>query len=210
MTTVIVLLILAGVTVATLTGENGLLSKAKLAKERTAEAEQDEKRKLNEMASQLAGNSREENDDLKTQVLNMVYPIGSIYIGTTNVNPSTFIGGTWEVYAEGRTLIGAGTGTDENNEAKTFAANDTGGEYEHQLSIAEMPNHTHTPLGGGSFIALGGTANQAGTNGFTNSSSSGWWRGSNKGDTTLATNGEDEPHNNVQPYIVTYMWKRTN
>ena len=41
--TIIVILILAGVTVATLTGENGLLARAQLAKEKTAEAKQDEK-----------------------------------------------------------------------------------------------------------------------------------------------------------------------
>ena len=51
--TIIVLLILAGVTVATITGENGLLSKAQLAKERTIEAEQDEKDKLNSYEDEI-------------------------------------------------------------------------------------------------------------------------------------------------------------
>ena len=46
MITIIVLLILAGVTVATLTGENGLLNKAATAREKNKEAEQDEKDKL--------------------------------------------------------------------------------------------------------------------------------------------------------------------
>ena len=52
--TIIVLLILAGVTVATLTGENGLLSKAQLAKERTAEGEQDERDKLSSYENELS------------------------------------------------------------------------------------------------------------------------------------------------------------
>ena len=53
MTTIIVLLILAGVTVATLTGKNGLLSKAATAKQRTEEAEQDEKDKLSSYENEL-------------------------------------------------------------------------------------------------------------------------------------------------------------
>ena len=55
--TIIVLLILAGVTVATITGENGLLSKAQLAKERTLDAEQDEKDKLSLYEDELSNYS---------------------------------------------------------------------------------------------------------------------------------------------------------
>ena len=64
MTTIIVLLILAGVTVATLTGENALLSKAQLSKERSLEAEEDEKDKLssykNEIDTYVSGNRDDE------------------------------------------------------------------------------------------------------------------------------------------------------
>ena len=44
--TIIVLLILAGVSIAMLTGNNGILTQAKLAKENTAKAEEDENNKL--------------------------------------------------------------------------------------------------------------------------------------------------------------------
>ena len=46
--TIIVLLILAGVTISMLTGENGILTKAQSAKEKTDSAEADENRKLSE------------------------------------------------------------------------------------------------------------------------------------------------------------------
>ena len=52
--TIIVLLILAGVTVATLTGENGLLSKAQLAKEKNIEAEYDERDKLSSYENKIS------------------------------------------------------------------------------------------------------------------------------------------------------------
>ena len=47
--TIIVLLILAGVTIATLTGDNGILTRTQDAKNRTEEAEREEKEKLGDM-----------------------------------------------------------------------------------------------------------------------------------------------------------------
>ena len=79
-----------------------------------------------------------------TFTLDMVYPVGSIYLSTNATNPGTLFGGTWEAFAQGRVLIGAGTGTDSRNESKEFTAGETGGEYNHQLTTNEMPSHTHT------------------------------------------------------------------
>lgn len=47
--TIIVLLILSGVTIATLTGDNGILTRAQKAKNETEQAEKDEKEKLGDM-----------------------------------------------------------------------------------------------------------------------------------------------------------------
>ena len=43
---------------------------------------------------------------LITKLLDTVYPVGSIYITTSNTSPASFLGGSWERYAKGRTLIG--------------------------------------------------------------------------------------------------------
>ena len=66
--------------------------------------------------------------------LNKIYPVGSIYISTANTNPSTFLGGTWENYADGRVLKGIKSGT----------AGTTGGSSTVTLSTANLPAHTHT------------------------------------------------------------------
>lgn len=76
--------------------------------------------------------------------LDNVYPIGSIYMSTVATNPHNLFGGTWEAYAQGRVLIGVGEGTDANGVKKTFTGGATGGEYEHELTTAEMPSHNHT------------------------------------------------------------------
>ena len=67
------------------------------------------------------------------------FPVGAVYITATNVNPGTFIGGTWARIGQGRTLIGEGTlGTD------TYAAGATGGAARVTLTTSEMPAHNHS------------------------------------------------------------------
>ena len=41
--------------------------------------------------------------------LNKIYPIGSLYFNTTGVNPSTFLGGTWQSFGAGKVLVGQDT-----------------------------------------------------------------------------------------------------
>ena len=93
---------------------------------------------INEIVEEKINNSNAGN------VVNEVYPIGSIYISTTSTNPSEYFGGTWEAFGQGRTIIGAGTGEDVNGNSQTFEAETTGGEYTHTLTLAEAPSHSHT------------------------------------------------------------------
>ena len=53
--TIIVLLILAGVTIAALSGDNGILTKAREAKEKTEQAQKDEERNLQEITDTMNG-----------------------------------------------------------------------------------------------------------------------------------------------------------
>ena len=100
----------------------------------------------------------EKYDDINTrnkkyeeEFLNKTYPVGSIYITESNINPSTSIGGTWETYGAGKTLVGVDT---ENTNFNTV--NKTGGTSTSTLATTNMPAHTH------SIPALSGTAASAG------------------------------------------------
>lgn len=74
-----------------------------------------------------------------------IYPIGSIYISVDGTNPADLFSGTqWEAIGQGRTLVGAGTGQDNNGTQKTFNNGEIGGEYSHKLLTSEMPAHSHT------------------------------------------------------------------
>lgn len=127
------------------------------------------------------------------------YPVGSIYMNASDsTDPSVLLGfGTWAAFGAGRVLIGEGSDSDDQPTPETvsFTAGDEGGEYNHTLTTSEMPEHTHTytrkgTTTGGSLS--GGDPNSVGD--FVNN--------------TSATGGS-QAHNNLQPYIVVYMWKRT-
>ena len=74
---------------------------------------------------------------LVNSIKSAMYPVGSVYITYNNVNPGTFLGGTWERFGQGRTLVGEGTGNDGST-SMSFTANDTGGEYIHSLLRDEI------------------------------------------------------------------------
>lgn len=71
------------------------------------------------------------------KLLSKIYPVGSVYITYNNNNPGNFLGGTWERFGQGRTLVGEGTGNDGST-SMSFTANDTGGEYIHSLLRDEI------------------------------------------------------------------------
>ena len=154
-----------------------------------------------------------------TITLDMVYPVGSIYLSTNATNPAVLFGGTWEAYAQGRVLIGAGTGTDSRNEQKIFAAGSTGGEYNHQLTVGEMPSHKHTGTISTSgkhshgiqtgnntnapYTMVSTQAHQKNTTRYTQDA------GEHNHTVTIFNTGDGQAHNNQQPYIVAYIWQRT-
>ena len=78
---------------------------------------------------------------LQSQKLEM-YPVGSIYMSTSNTNPSSLFGGTWVAWGSGRVPVGVNTSDGNFNTVEK-----TGGESTHILTTAEMPSHTHTFTG---------------------------------------------------------------
>lgn len=141
-----------------------------------------------------------ESDDIKKDIVDLIYPVGSIYISMNSANPSTLFGGTWEAFGQGRVLIGAGTGNDGST-SLSFSANQTVGEYKHKLTVNEIPSHNHDVMTG---IRETSVINQYGYYPY---------RSADKIDETNISatypKGGDASHNNIQPSIVVYMWKRT-
>ena len=116
--TIIVLIILASVGIAMLTGENGILKKASTAKERTLEAEYEEKIKLAILgARDNNGNFSKEllNDELKKYGLS----------GETDENGTTTVeknGKTYTIDNKGTLTSKDSTGNDDKKEINNITA----------------------------------------------------------------------------------------
>lgn len=119
-------------------------------------------------------------------LLNLVYPVGSIYMSVNSTSPGTLFGGTW-VQIKDAFLLSAGD---------TYTAGNTGGEAEHTLTVDELPSHTHE-------VTAVHYVSGANDRQFT---SGGNWQQQtyNSGAT-----GSGNAHNNMPPYLVVYVWQRT-
>lgn len=136
---------------------------------------------------------------LVNSIKSAMYPVGSVYITYNNVNPGTFIGGTWVQFGQGRTLMGQGTGNDGST-SMSFTAESSGGEYKHKLTVAEMPSHGHK------LYARGGQTAQTSSPFADNKPIT---QGSNSYGFNVSSTGGDGYHNNLSPYITVYFWRRT-
>lgn len=127
-------------------------------------------------------------------ILNNVYPVGSIYISVSNANPGLTFGGTWVAFGSGKTLVGVDTSDADFNTVQK-----TGGEKKHQLTIDEMPRHNHDKLKLRWNTASGANA-VYGSNG----------NGTGEAYDDQSYEGGGQPHNILQPYITVYFWKRVS
>jgi hypothetical protein len=133
---------------------------------------------------------------LTSTIINLVYPIGSIYTSIVSTNPGTVFGiGTWSSFGSGRCLVGVDTGQTEFDNVE-----ETGGAKTVTLTAAQsgVPAHTHAQTG---YQVSGVGNNWANTGSISNPF-------------TLTTSANtpaaaQEAHTNLQPYITVYFFKRT-
>lgn len=164
------------------------------------------------------------------------WPVGSIFMHTTAVNPSTLLGGgTWVRWGNGRVPVGVDTSQTEFN-----AVEKTGGAKTHTLSSNEMPPHTHSIDHDHPLVSTNESSHTHNVDFQTQrdqpTTGTGWRvtdinnKTEGSGDAYSATtsvsthahnvdlpafsgssgsSGLGSAHNNLQPYITVYMWKRT-
>jgi len=158
---------------------------------------------------------------LAKSLLDFFYPVGTIYETTSgNLDTvdkmNTHFGGTWEFYGAGRVLVAKSTDTEFDTIGKT------GGEKAHTLTANEsgLRSHRHqlrlgSPLGTEDYNDFAGRVNQG------SASEDGEFRTglayaptSTNGDHGYGSSSLDNAsaisaHNNLQPYIVVYRYRRT-
>ena len=133
-------------------------------------------------------------EDGIADLYNAIFPIGQIVIKGDNEDYSNWLGFTWERTAVGKVLVGIdSTDTDFNTIGKT------GGEKTHTLSVPEMPRHVH-------YIASNLTNNPPG--GIDRAIMYGVPESVEPANYSSESTGNNQPHNNLQPYQVVAYWKR--
>lgn len=156
----------------------------------------------------------------------LIYPVGSIRMTVDPTNATTFLGGTWELWGEGKVPVGI-----DSQDRALCDPEMTGGEKTVTLTTANMPAHTHA--------LSSGTATAAEAAAHTHQAASGTYKvgsGSGSNHKYLTNGGSTDPattgsggghthtitlsgntgskgsgtaHSNMQPYITCYFYKRT-
>lgn len=151
---------------------------------------------------------------LEDKLLDLVYPVGAVYISVANTEPSALLGGTWTAIQTGRMLISEDGGTN-------YTAGDTGGSTD-AIAVAHTHDYSSTSGNGGAHDhTLRGNRAGAGSD-----ESPGMVLGSINvtADTDALLSVSNHTHSvsgttdstgsagtdaNMPPYLAVYMWKRT-
>lgn len=157
----------------------------------------------NKVINSALGNKLDKSD--KNTIIDMIYPVGSIYMSVNKTSPGTLFGGTWKQIA-GKFLVGVGNG---------FVVGDSGGSKththttgDHVLTTDEMPYHYHNiwyPNSGGP------TTSEIGypTTGAKNTWCANACHTDGRGGDAAHNHGDTGSASNLPPYIAVWMWKRT-
>ena len=128
--------------------------------------------------------------NVKSSIIDIVYPVGSIYMSVNSTSPASLFGGTWSQLKD-RFLLACGD---------TYSNGATGGEATHKLTVAEMPAHTHT----------GKVYNTDGHYSGSMHETRAWSDTSGTSELQITNSvGGNGAHNNMPPYLAVYIWKRT-
>lgn len=150
------------------------------------------------------------------EVIDIVYPVGSIWESTTSSDPNKlWPGTTWSLMDGGRVLVSRGSYSDSSG-SYSYSLGATGGEAKHKLTTNELASHGHgasastdshthtawTVIGGSDF--LGGHSGNNGKWGNTTTS-----KNSHSHSINISATGGNGYHENRPPYVVVNRWKRT-
>ncbi len=122
-----------------------------------------------------------------SEILDSVYPVGSVYISVGSTAPEALFGGSWERISD-CFLLASGS---------RHALGSTGGSERVTLSAEELPKHKHTVS-----IYTSSGSSAGGTLAYSENSSGG---GSIY---NTAESGGGKAHENMPPYLAVAVWKR--
>ena len=158
-------------------------------------------------------------------IINIIYPVGSVITLTNDTDPNKlYKGTTWVKMEAGRVLVSAGSYT-ENGTTYTYNLGDKGGEAKHQLTTEELASHTHdattsTNYANGQFSGMDGTISGVFSKIANQNSNSNFdkpyydrvainFEHNHSHNITIGNTGNNAPHENRMPYDAVQRWRRT-
>lgn len=148
--------------------------------------------------------NKEYVDGQVSSMMNLIYPIGSIYMSVNNINPSTLFGGTWVEWGAGKVPVGVdASDTDFDTVEKTGGHKDTQKHTHIQNQHRHRVSTRTSTYASGVQSAWRCITAPASTNGDYNQNSYSEYATPTNQDYGTGDSG------NLQPYITCYMWKRT-
>lgn len=146
-----------------------------------------------------------------SEIVNIIYPVGSLYWSSKSTDPATLFGGTWKRIKD-KFILAAGD---------SYAAGTAGGEATHTLTVNEMPTHSHSASSSNTGEHTHTFDRPRGDSNYSNGNSNPWWgpkytatetthlAGSHSHTITVNSAGSSNAHNNMPPYVTYYCWERT-
>lgn len=145
--------------------------------------------------------TKSEVDTALEDLVDAIYPVGSIYMSVNSTSPQTLFGGTWERIQD-KFLLASGT---------TYANGSTGGS-----ANAVVVSHSHNPSTTSEYFVTSAKADANNTRVAYSSSGNRLVDGQTDTGTSsfhhrkaTDTQGESGTGKNMPPYVAVYVWKRT-
>lgn len=122
------------------------------------------------------------------------YRVGDLFLTTIATNPSSYLGGKWELFGPGRCLVCVDTSQTEFNSVKK-----TGGS-----KYLQKHNHYSMQIDGNK-VAWGGSGNELNFMSLNMP----WTGNFNQGSKIITSEAGSGNSENLQPFITCYVWIRT-
>lgn len=150
---------------------------------------------------------------LAQEIIDILWPVGSVYISTDASNPSNKFGGTWSQitggFIYGTTSTSGTKGTTGNTGTTTNTGKASGNTGSTTLTTSQIPSHSHT------YYSTTDSGNTTDFGLIFDTGQGRWTAYANQEKTTVSTGGGGghthtlNSHQHTIPYIVCYVWKRT-
>lgn len=138
-----------------------------------------------------------------SEIADVIYPVGAIYMSIDDTNPGSIFGGTWVAWGAGRVPVGYNDGDSDFDTVEETGGSKT---HSHGLENSSTGARIRLAADNGVWATTKTMPVRASTRSVTVSGNA-----ANTGNTSVGVviEGTSDESSSLQPYVVCHMWKRT-